>query len=310
LNLQSPEKGWLRLPDLPGTARQELVAITVDQQLYCWGGFSYSAPFCYKDGYRLSRHQEKWQWGKLPDLPWLICSSGIAALGSKIYVVGGADYDSNHFYTNADRAGKVKRLGSRLLVLDTKDLGAGWKELSACPGTPRWIPAAAAVAGKLYLLGGATGDDNPTGKYATVVDNWQYDPTADSWRRLEDLPVASGNFPSGRIVAFDRFIVLVGGYQYPTVIGANGSPKPAYGKALKHYPNREYYSDVFVYDAKQGRFGTATPLPLNNNLPMTVVAGDRIHLVGGEAGGCVVEGETFGHHPELYLVGTIREIQR
>jgi len=308
LDLENPSKGWQRLPDFPGAARQALFGIIVNEHLYCWGGFSYSAPYCYRDGFRLTRQQDRWSWDSLPELPWPSGDSGISVLGSKIYIAGGSDYDTNKFYTNADRTGKVKRLGARLLVIDTSDLRSGWKELSPCPGTPRWGEAAAVVAGKLYLFGGGTGFDNPTGNYATVVDNWRYDPAADCWRRIADLPIASSVFPSGRIVVFDRYLVLIGGCQYDHVIGPDGSVKPVYGKPFQQYPDRGCFSDVFVYDTKLGTFGTATPLPLNNCRPMTVVVGNHIHLIGGETFGSVIEGEPFGHHPDLYLVGTIRAI--
>jgi hypothetical protein len=308
LDLENPSKGWTRLPDFPGAARQALCGIIVDGQLYCWGGYSYSAPYCYRDGFRLTCKQDQWAWDSLPDLPWPTGDSGISVMGSKIYVAGGADYDTNKFYTNSDRAGKVKGLGTRLLAIDTKDLRPGWKELSPCPGTPRWGEATAVVAGKLYLFGGGTGFDNPTGTYATVVDNWRYDPATDSWRRLANLPIASSVFPSGQIVVFDRYLVLIGGCQYGHVIGPDGSVKPVYGKPFRRYPDRDCFSDVFVYDTKRDRFGTATPLPLNDCRPMIVTAGDHIHLLGGETFGAVVEGEPFAHHPDLYLVGTIRAI--
>ncbi len=181
LDLENPQQGWVRLPDFPGAARQDLFGIIVDEQLYCWGGFSYSPPYCYRDGFRLTRRQGQWSWDRLPDLPWPIGGSGIGSLGSKIYVIGGTDYDGSgagKFYTNTDRTGNVKRLGTRLLAIDTKNLLSGWKELSPCPGTPRWGEATAIRAGKLYLFGGGTGFDNPTGTYATVVDNWRYDPAA------------------------------------------------------------------------------------------------------------------------------------
>ena len=55
LDVGNPQRGWHSLPDFPGAARQELFAIVVDSVLYCWGGFSYTAPSCYKDGYRLSK---------------------------------------------------------------------------------------------------------------------------------------------------------------------------------------------------------------------------------------------------------------
>ena len=309
LDLQSPQNGWDNLPDFPGTARQELFSAVVNNQLYCWGGFSYSDPYCYADGYRLSKTTPGgWSWDALPALPWPIFGSGISVIGPKIYVVGGSDYDYEKFYTNTDRAGNVPRLGSRLLTLDTQNLGAGWTELAECPGTPRLVQATAAVDGKLYVFGGATGMDNPTGSYATVVDNWRYDPATNAWQRLQDLPVASGNFPSRQIVALDRYILLIGGAQYGNVIAPDGSVQPVYGTPIKHYPEKDYYSDMWVYDTQIDQFGTATPLPLNNNLPMAVVEGNQIHLIGGETGGAVIEGEPFGHHPDLYLTGTIREL--
>lgn len=305
LDLRSPGAKWSALPDLPGAARQENFAIVVDGRLYTWGGFSYTEPYCYADGFRLSRENDQWKWEPLPPLPWALGSAGVAAIGSKIYAAGGTDYDLNKFYTHADRAGKNPRLGARLLVLDTAKLSDGWKELPACPGTPRWVAATAAVGGKLYVIGGATGNDNPTGSYCTVVDNWLFDPEKSAWTRLPDLPVASGNFPSGQIVFADRYIMLVGGAQYGNVLGPDGQVRKAYGKPTKHYPEKDYFSDVFVFDTRTNRFGTATPLPLNNNLPMTLVEGNRIHLVGGETAGSVFDGEHYGHHPDLYLVGTI-----
>ena len=57
LDLAHEEGGWMDLPDLPGAARQDSLAISVDDQLYLWGGFSYTDPCCYADGYRLS-HRE------------------------------------------------------------------------------------------------------------------------------------------------------------------------------------------------------------------------------------------------------------
>ena len=307
LSLKEPNAAWQAGPKLPGAPRQELFAIDVDGAIYCWGGFSYEKPYCYADGYRLAKEGDTWTWSSVPPLPWPVSSSGIATVGSKIYVFGGADYNLKGFYTQADRDGKTPRLGARLLVIDTKDLDAGWKELTQCPGTPRWICGIGAVGGKLYVLGGASGNDNASEAYCTVVDNWRYDPVDDTWRRLRDLPVSSGNFPSGRIVFADRYLVLVGGHQYAKVLRPDGTIRNAYGKGTKHYKDNAYFSDVFVYDTQTGDFGTATPLPLNNNLAMTVLRGDTLHLVGGETGGCEIDGEAFGHHPDLYLIGKIEE---
>lgn len=312
LNLKDPKSGWAPLPDLPGIERQALAGAVADNRLFCWGGINYTAPFVYRDGYVLSYESGKWSWGKnLPALPRPAVWSGTCAIGSRIYVFGGADYDSERFYTHADRYGANRRLGASLLVLDTRDVKSGWRKLAECPGTPRMTPGVAVLDGKLHVFGGATGDDNVAspGSYNTVVDNWTYDPKVDRWTRLRDLPIASGNFFTvGQITFEERYVLLVGGCQYPKVENPDGTLRPAYGKPSKHYPGKPYFSDVFVYDSQSNLFGTADPLPLNNNTPMTIVRGDRIYLAGGETGGSTIEGESFGHHPDLFLVGKISHL--
>lgn len=301
LELDNEAAGWATLPDFPGAARQGLQAASVGGALHLWGGFSYSAPFCYTDGYRLSRDGAVWRWDPLPDLPWPLCGGGAVALGSKIYLFGGADYDETAFYTDTDRDGGHERLGARLLVFDTDNPGDGWQRLPDCPGTPRWVAAVTAVGDTLYVIGGATGDP-----YATVIDNWAYDPANATWTRLRDLPVASGNFPAGRIVFADRYILLCGGHQYAQVRNPDGSTRPPYGVAGRFEDKGDYHNDMFVYDTRTGLFGRADSMPLNNNLPFTVVHEDTVYLIGGETGGGVVEGEFYGHHPELCLKGKIR----
>ncbi len=311
LNLQAPQSGWQRLPDFPGAARQALTCAAVDNHIYCWGGFSDFSPYCYRDGYELSRTDGQWKWQSLPELPWRYAGAGMCAVGPKIYWLGGVDRAETHtkFYTNSGPAGRVSRRGARLLVFDTREPQRGWQELPSCPGTPRWVPAMAAVKGEIYVLGGATGRDNPTGHYCTVVDNWKFDPARKAWTRLPDSPVSSGNFPTGAIVYQHRFILLIGGGQYPHVMGPSGTLSKPYGKTFKHYLHNPYNSNVWVFDTRTNAFGTATPLPLNNNLPMAVLEGNQLNLLGGETGGAVVDGEYFGHHPDLYLVGEISRVR-
>lgn len=306
LDLENPCGGWARLPDFPAIGRQGGVGIAINRTLFSWGGFNYSEPFCCTDGYRLTKTENDWKWDTLPSLPSPIGGGAICAIGSKVYVCGGADYDEKQFYTATDRSRSIKRLGSRLLAIDTESLSAGWKQLPECPGTPRWVAGMAAVGGQIYLIGGATGD-LPNAGYCTVVDNWRFDPASNQWSRLRDLPVSSGNFYSGEIVFRDRYLLLIGGYQYAKVANPDGTLRDKYGTASRFQAKGDYYSDVFVYDTQSDLFGTADNLPLNNNGSMTVVYNDKVFLLGGETGGAVVEGEVFGHHPDLCLIGTIRE---
>jgi N-acetylneuraminic acid mutarotase len=323
LNLQSPQSGWQCLPDFPLTGRQGGVSdgITVDNQLYYWGGVNYDAPYTYAVGCRLTNHRNQWSWDTaVPPLLSPVCYGGGVSIGSKVYVFGGADYgrkdpnDANSldFFTNTDHTGKVRRLGARLMMIDTQNLSAGCTQLASCPGTPRWVAAVAAVGWKIYVFSGQSGVDNASKTYCNVVDNWQYDPGTDSWTRLQDMPVASGGFPAGKIVAFDRYILMVGGGQYDHVLGQDGSVRPVYGTVAKHDPGYAYFSDVFVYDTQRGKFGTATPLPLNDGPFMALVDGDQIRMIGGEVAGASgfsgtwIGGAAYGHHPDLYLTGTVR----
>ncbi len=312
LDLDDKSPHWIPLPDFPGAARQGLFSAVVGDSLYFWGGFSYSEPFCYQDGYRLQRNvQGVWTWQPLPDLPWKVTSASLCVLGSKIYLCGGADYDGiTGFFTEHDRSKNQRRLGARLLVLDTRQLGKGWQSLSECPGTPRFVHAFQPVANKLYLIGGATGNVIRDGKdygYCSVVDNWVFDPANEQWTRLRDLPVSSGNFPkSSQLVFQDRYIILPGGHQYSHVANPDGSIRSDYGKASRKRPQSGLHNDVFVYDTQTNLFGAGDTLPIDNNLPMSVIRGDRIFLIGGETGGGEINGKFYGHHPDLLLIGTMK----
>ena len=312
LDLTQTDSQWTELPEFPGAARQGLSAAVLANRICFWGGFSYAEPYCFDDGWVLSRAGCDWRWKPLPSFPWPVNSAALCTVGTRIYACGGSDYNAERFFTNSDRNGKRLRLGSRLLVLDTNDLESGWQELASCPGTPRWVHTMAAINNQLYVIGGATGDTIRNGTnhgYCTVVDNWRFDMKAEQWSRLPDLPVSSGNFPRSTSNVFrNRYVILPGGYQYGRVRNPDGSIRGPYGKVHSANPNSGLCNDVFVFDVKTNRFGTTDPLPIDNNLPMTVVHGERIYLIGGETGGGVIDGEYYGHHPDLLLTGTIEEV--
>lgn len=309
LDLSRTDSQWTEIPRFPGAPRQALSAAVVNEALYFWGGFSYSAPFCYADGWRLSRDGDQWSWSELPPFPWVVNSAALCTVGTRIYAMGGSDYDAEAFYTDTDRNGQRPRLGSRLLMLDTEDLQAGWQELATCPGTPRWVHNMAVIDQKLYVIGGATGNTVRKGTsygYCTIVDNWVFDTETREWTRLPDTPVASGNFPRSTSNVFqNRYIVLPGGYQYSYVLNPDDTIRESFGEVHSANPKSGLRNDVFVYDVQTSSFGTADRLPIDNNLPMTVIRGDQIYLLGGETGGGEVNGQYYGHHPDLLLIGTI-----
>ncbi|HQO34022.1 MAG TPA: hypothetical protein PLG59_05145 [bacterium] len=315
LDLAHEENGWVDLPPLPGAPRQGMQGTRIGDALYVWGGFSYSEPYTYKDGYRLSRKEAKWMWDDLPSLPSPSAWAGTCALGNKIYCLGGTDYDAERFYTLADRTGQVERLGSRFIALDTEHPDNGWQEISPCPGTPRCLTATAEVKGKMYFIGGVA--VSSSGSYCNVVDSWRYDPAVDTWQRLRDLPISGSGTSPGYLVYKNRYVLLPCGYPYDTVMKPDGAIVPKYGNPSSVKPTWEkhprfkdthYFNHCFVYDTQTDLYGTATALPFDDVATITIILGDTAYMFPGETAGFRWDGEYFGHHTEFVLKAEITEL--
>lgn len=335
------DRAWDRLPDAPVSGRQEVAATHVgDDSLVYVGGFNYVSPqWTYPDVLKLKVDATgKWSWSILASFPHPIMSAGVTSIQSVVYVVGGADYDGKKFYNLNDRSGGTPGLGARVYSLDTANASAVWKEEAELPGPPRWVHSVTNVNDKIYVIGG--GITTPSGTTYTVVDTWVFDPAQSSWEQLPDLPVASGNFQTNGGGAFlNRYILLVGGYPYGGVYAKNGSIVPSYGQAQQFCPagkqspvqcrkgcdakttGNEYYNDIWVFDTETRQYGAvvstsnADPdlipencggFPMNDNLPQTNMAGDKVFVAGGECDPRKIGSEIYTHYPQLVLEGTIR----
>ncbi|WP_192894319.1 N-acetylneuraminate epimerase [Rodentibacter pneumotropicus] len=98
-----------------------------------------------------------------PNLPVGIKSGAGALIGDTVYVGLGSGGDK--FYS-----------------LNLKDPTAQWQEIASFPGGERNQPVAAAVDGKLYVLGGL--QKNEKGELQLVNDAYQYNPTDNTWMKL------------------------------------------------------------------------------------------------------------------------------
>jgi N-acetylneuraminic acid mutarotase len=116
---------------------------------------------------------------------------------------------------------------------------------------PRDHHAAAAVLGKLHVVGGRL-----DGSYARNIDaHHAYDPATNSWAALPPLPTPR----SGIAAAVLRSRLFVFGGEAPT-----GT-----------------FGQVEVYDAAGGRWSTFAPMPTPRHGLAALALEGRIHVVSG-----------------------------
>jgi N-acetylneuraminic acid mutarotase len=298
--------GWQRIADLPGPARQGGAVAVVDDAMYVMGGINYDAPHTYRETYRLRRRQGAWQWEELSAarLPWpaYAAAAGTGVIGSKIYLFGLADFfappgtKNADFHSEAGRGGNA--VGRALLVLDTAHLDAGWKALPDCPGLPQFAAAVAAAGGKLYRLGGiyAPLDPGKGAHYFNAIDSWRYDPAANAWSRLADMPHGANR----RALTYaDRYILLIAGYQYGETWLMGGKRHQVYDASDKSRDWKALFeTTVLVYDTITGKLGTANPLVERTSYPSSAIAGDTVYCLGGEGGPRL-------WHPATFHIGKV-----
>lgn len=305
---QQPHPGWVHIAEIPGIARQGGISAVVDECLYIVGGFNYTEPLTYKDGYRLRYQKDKWVWEKLPiDFPWPVYAAGAAVVGKKIYLIGGADFFKASGAKDADFHSEAGRnnnpVGQAVFVLDTENLEAGWKRLADFPGTPRFDSATAAVNGKIYVFTGIYAPLKKTmsSLYHNVVDSWVYDTEKNMWTRLKDLPHGANR----RAVVFkNRYIIMVGGYKYPKTRNFDGSVNlEVYTLEEKTLEWKDFFEKtVLVYDTKTDRLGMADFLLEQTSWPGVGIQDDTIFSLGGEGGMKL-------WHPDTFQIGKITEIK-
>jgi N-acetylneuraminic acid mutarotase len=308
LDVRQDAGHWTRIADMPGPCRETGMAVTIDDTMYVVGGFSHSEPYAFRDGYRLRRRGPEWVWDKLPvELPWPIAEAGIAVIGRRIYLVGGADFYAEagakpDFFTDRSRTGEP--VGTSLLVLDTADLGSGWRQLAPLPGTSRFDQALAAVGNRLYSLGGINrGRDVQPMLYRNLVDCWQYEVDRDTWSRLPDSPA----FANASAVGWQHYVIVLGGFRYGETLLLDGRRLEIYTAEEKKLEGEKNYGSfvqrsVFVFDIRNHSWGRADVLPEQASLPMTAVSGDRIFVLGGEGGRL--------WHSDTLQIGAIEERAR
>ncbi|KAK3297783.1 uncharacterized protein B0H64DRAFT_473845 [Chaetomium fimeti] len=143
-------------------------------------------------------------------------------------------------------------------------------------------PNAAAVAGRIYLLGGLD-DEGADGIWRGTGRSWVYDFDSQGWSELPELPgVARGSAAVGVDEATGRVYLAGGMTQLPLVEGAG---------------IQESVDVVSVFDTRAGEWvaeGAVAPLPGRRDHAGVVVVDGVMYVLGGrDQGQLNVRGEVF-----------------
>ena len=167
---------WEELPS--GPALQGVTLVAHDRHVYRIGGMAPHNPpgsphdlVSVADFVRFDPASKTWT--DMPRLPAPRSTHDSVVLGHELYVIGGwsmngGDPSNSDFLDTA-------------LVFDLARPDAGWTELPPPPFQRRAL-AVAAIAGKVYAIGGLNADE----KVVAAVD--VYDPTTRKWSRGPDMP--------------------------------------------------------------------------------------------------------------------------
>ncbi|HVS84502.1 MAG TPA: kelch repeat-containing protein, partial [Gaiellaceae bacterium] len=176
--------------------------------------------------------------------------------------------------------------------------GASWQVETTLPEGALNAPAAVALDGKLYVIGGFSGTTN-----LPVADVRVYDLATKQWSEAAPLPAPRGG--QAAVVLDGKIHVFGGGNSVSTIADhsvydpgtdtwsaaaplprAEGSPAGvAFGGKLYAIGGRSGLSDygaVYVYDPQRDRWSTAPAIPPRGTAGAAVYRG-AVYVFGGES---------------------------
>ena len=298
--IDAPTSPWSQGPDVP-TARLEPGVTALGERVVVVGGFATGV----MAGNMITTHVDVFDaaagtWTTLPDTPVAWVHPQVAAVGTSLYLLGGATYDA--------ALGKYIPLGAAYR-LDTADPNASWQPITPMPAGQERDSAAVVAAspsaapGRIYLLGGA--DEN-----TALASNLYYDTIADMWGQLPALPVALSH--AAAMTRPDGTLIVAGGLAglYPDMaqnttwilpLGATqwqpGAPMLqqkggcAYGVVQTLLvcaggeggtaPNYTVFSEVESYDPVANMWSLDPMMPMPTGGTQGAVVGARLFVPGG-----------------------------
>ena len=242
---------WSRGPDFPGAQTHAGVASDGVRYVYKVSGQL-------GDGVPGTPTAEGWvldtqtnQWSPLPAIPEARYAPGLAHVDGKLHLFGG---------TRPDRTTVV----ADHLVLDLGNPAAGWRPAAPLP-EPGDHLSVAVIDGKIYAIGGEHGHAArlPEGDAAYVQHPHllRYDPKADAWTELADVPVGRSH-AEGTTLVVNGKILLMGGKLNATDVSGRAD----------------------LYDPATNAWTTLNRLPRVNQGGAAIFHDGKIYLSHGQKG--------------------------
>ncbi|MFY9531322.1 MAG: kelch repeat-containing protein [Candidatus Acidiferrales bacterium] len=228
-------------------------------KIYAFGGFVYpqSGPPAWapiNNSWEYDPETDTWK--PLAPLPTKRGSALAAAVGDKVYVIGGASTPPGSNQKAIDPSHPQVCLGT---VEEYDPPTNAWHERSPMP-TPRNHAAVGVINGKVYVIGGRVGaafislDSD-----VSVVE--EYDPATDTWGAPRArMPTTRSALAAGVYGA--RIYVAGGEFQDPNMMAT--------------------FRAVEAYDPASNTWTTMPPLPVSRHGLAGGVIGNRFYVVGGD----------------------------
>jgi N-acetylneuraminic acid mutarotase len=224
---------WSTHSPLP-TPRQEVAVAALDDRVVVAGGYGpHAEPVATVEAYRPATNT----WETLPPLPAPLHHAAAASVNGRFFVIGGF----------RDR---LPPWNAQQTVYEFDAVRNSWATRAPLL-IGRGAHAAAAVGGRIYVVGGSLG--------STLSAAEVYEPETDRWSRIPDMPTAREHLAA---VEFGGRLWTLGGRS--SFVGPQ-------------------YASVEIYDPASATWAAGPPLPTGRGGLAAATIGDRVFVFGGEA---------------------------
>ena len=250
--------GWSQLKPNPVPVHHGAAA-AIGKKLYMFGGFRLpdTGNFgWYPEDKAWVYDTESQSWSALPPMPTPRGALAAAAVGNKIYVVGGAKIPAGmDLRDGLIPRGPIELLGTMEVFDSEKN---SWTTLQ--PMTlSRNHHDVAYLDGKLYVIGGAVGSCFPGGWASSVPMNEVYDIATGTWSTRAPMPTVRSGLA---VAALDDKIYAIGGEgwvdEWAGIFGTNEA-----------------------YDPESNSWAEAAPMPIPRRGFAKAVLGGKLYAISG-----------------------------